>query len=126
MCIFGNIEEGNLLFISLIDILLIVEFYDGVLPKNFLNKIWSLLFVLIASANIYIYSNTLSKFKEMNIYIKNKLECSRSDYSLPSKYYTEYLTDYLPTDADELKYYIDYYNIAPLGEIKNINLHFKK
>lgn len=125
-CIFGNIEEGSLLFLSLIDILLLLEFYNGVLPKNFLNNVWLLVFIFIASANIYIYSNTLDKFKEMNVYLKNKLECTRVDYSIPNKYYTEYLWSYVPKNREELEYYIKYHDIEPLGELGDIELHFNR
>ncbi len=124
MCIFGNIEVGSLLFLSLVDVLIILELYDSALPKNFLNNVWLCLFVLLATSNIYIYAKTLSKFDEMNGYIKNKLECHRGNYSIPNKYYTEYLYDYIPKSREELEYYILYYDVVLFGELDDIELHF--
>ncbi len=126
LCLFGNVEYGSLVFLSFIDILMILEFYDGVLPKNFMSHAWMLLFVILTSANIYIYSKTAKKFDEMTIYIKNKLECARDNYSIPNKYYTEYLSNYIPTTREELENYVRYYGIVVLGDIENIDLHFYK
>ena len=126
LCLFGDVEYGSLVFLSFIDILMILEFYDGVLPKNFMSHAWMLLFVILASANIYIYSKTARKFDEMTIYIKNKLECARDNYSIPNKYYTEYLSNYIPTTREELENYVRYYGIVVLGDIENIDLYFYK
>lgn len=124
MCIFGSIERGSLLFISLLDIMIILEFYDYALPREFLNFTWAILFVLMAGVNIYIYSTTMRKFNEMNFYIKNKLECTRGNYSIPNKYHTDYLYDYIPSNLEDLKSYIGYYKISPYDSIEKIELYF--
>lgn len=111
ICIFGNITVGSTLFLFLIDITLILDFYDQILPTDFLWQAWTVVFVVIAGMNIYIYRDASIKYDEMNFYIANKLECTTEEIKLPSKYDFDTFDDYVPKMKDEVDSYIDYYNI---------------
>ena len=111
ICIFGNITVGSTLFLFLIDITLILEFYDQILPTDFLWQAWTVVFVVIAGMNIYIYRDASIKYDEMNFYIANKLECTTEEIKLPSKYDFDTFDDYVPKMKDEVDSYIDYYKI---------------
>ncbi len=77
------------------------------------------------SSNIYIYNNVQNKYKEMNTYIKNKLECTTEEFTIPSKYKFDYLYDYLPKTEDRLKDYTKFYDIDIYDKERNIKIQFR-
>lgn len=125
LTIFGGITYESTVLLYVIDILIILEIYDHVFPTEFLGNIWYLAMVMSIISNIYIYNIVSTKYDEMNMYIKNRLECTTEDINLPSKYKTEYLYDYLPNDKDKLKIYTEYYEIDIYSDTKR-NIRFRE
>ncbi len=112
LLILGEINAGCLLFLTLLDILMILLLYNYLLPKNYLKIIWTLGIICMLSSNVYIYYRVAEKNKDMNFYIKNKLECTTEKvYLIPHKYKTDYYFHEIPYEKDELVWYIDFYNI---------------
>ncbi len=111
LSLLGNISYASTTILYLLDILLIIELYDHIFPNEFLGNIWQVAVFLILCSNIYIYDNVAKKYDEMNFYIKNKLECSKEDFTIPSKYKTDYLHDYLPIKKEHYENYIEYFDI---------------
>lgn len=126
LSLFGSISYASTILLYLIDILLIIELYDYIFPNDFLNVIWEIAVLLVFSSNIYIYSSVAKKYDEMNFYIKNKLECTKEDFTLPSKYKTDYLHDYLPNNKELYKNYIQFYNIDVYEKEKVIKIDFRE
>lgn len=125
LCFLGNIEDGNILFLTIIDILIILELYNSLLPTDFLLPVWILVSVFSISSNIYIYKSVNHKYEEYNFYMKNTLECSIGEHKVPSKYLTEYLYDYIPQDTNALKWYVEYHDINPLSSVQESKFYFK-
>lgn len=113
LLILGNINFGSLLFLAVLDILMILQIYNYLLPKEYLNTVWTIAACTLLISNIYIYQKVLVKYNEMNFYIKNKMECSINEFGVPQKYKTDYVFGELPNSKEEISWYIDYYDISP-------------
>ncbi len=124
--IFGNVEIDSMLLLSFLDILLILEIYNRILPNDFIYPVWIGLYVFILGVNIYVYKNASMRYDEMNFFIKNKLECTREDITLPSKYETDFLKDYIPIGKKEIEEYIFYYDIDLYDKEKDIIIEFRE
>lgn len=125
ICSLGNIDLGSTLFIYLIDIILIVEIYDHVLPTDFLSPLWIVVTLLFGVANIYIYKDTYRKSEEMHFFIKNKLECTNEPVVLPSKYENLFLLNSLPIDEETTREYIDFYGVNLYIKERDIIIEFR-
>ncbi len=121
----STINTSNLLLPFILDIMVILELINYVLPNDFLKGIWISFSILLLLSNTYIYSNVYKKNTEMNWYIKIHLECSMYDVSLPSKYETVYLIDYIPENESEIKNYIEYYDID-IDSCKDVKIYFNR
>lgn len=126
ICIFGNITVGSTFPLFVIDFMIILEFYDQILPNEFLWPIWLGVIVILSGMNIYIYKDAKLKYDSMNTYIKNKLECSTEEIKLPSKYEIDLLNDYIPKTEKEIEEYIKYYGIHPYEREDRISVTFRR
>lgn len=122
----GLIDAGSTLFIFIIDILIILELYNHILPTDFLAIPWFIVFIAFSCVNIYIYRDVSIKYRDMNFYIKNKLECTNEDIKLPSKFDIKYLENYVPRCRNEIEEYIEYYDIDIYDKDKTIKIEFKR
>ncbi len=95
----------------LIDILIILEIINYVLPNDFMKKSWFIIVSLLLLSEIYIYHTVNEKHDLMNVFIKNHLECGMYEFTIPSKYETEYLYDYVPNTGKNLIEFINYYDV---------------
>lgn len=125
LCLFGNITPGSTFILFVLDIVVIIDFYDQLLPTDFLWQAWLGVSLVILGANIYIYHDASAKYLEMNFYIKNKLECSTEEIKIPSKYKIDVFTQYVPDNKDEMDEYIDYYDIDVYGSDPITHLSFR-
>lgn len=116
-CIFGEI---NALFLYLVDIIIILEIYDYLLPKDYLKYIWVTASLSLICLNIYIYKNLLPRHQEMNRYIKNELECHVENFNIPSRFKTDSIYKNIPETKEEMEHYIKFYNI----DIYNPDIEF--
>jgi len=98
------------LFPFIIDIMIIMELINYVLPQNFLSLVWYIAVCVFAMVNIYVYANVFSKYHDMNKYIINDIETGNVNIEIPSKYETDYLYDYLPSSSS-IEYFLNYYGI---------------
>ena len=121
----NNINISNLLLPFIIDIMIILELINYILPNDFLKGVWISLSILLLISSTYIYGNVYKKNAEMNWYIKIHLECSMYDIPLPSKYETVYLVDYIPENESEIKNYIEYYDID-IDSYKDVKIYFNR
>ena len=112
----NNIEPGYTLFISLIDIIVILCIIDYMLPTNYLYWLWVVLSGLLISFNIYIYSNVEKKYQNLNEYIIYELESGKDIINPQLKYETNYLYKYIPSSREEKKVYLSYYEINYKGK----------
>lgn len=124
--LFGNVEIDSMLLLSFLDILLILEIYNRILPNDFIYPVWIGLYVFILGVNIYVYKNASMRYDEMNFFIKNKLECTREDITLPSKYETDFLKDYIPAGKKAIEEYVLYYDIDLYDKEKDIIIEFRE
>lgn len=106
-----SFELSSVLFLYILDIIVIALFYDHTWPERFLEPLWGGIFVIFLLANIYIYREIFYKNKDMNFYIKNRLECYEGDVLLPSKYKNDYLYNSIPSDKEEYEEYVRFYKI---------------
>lgn len=125
LLIFGNIEVSSTFFLVILDILLILEIYGYVLPKDYLNIVWTVGSIVLLLANIYIYKSVSTKYMNMNEEIKNKLENEIYEIAVPKRYKTDYLYDVLPKNKEELAEYIEYFQID-IDTEKFIQIRFKE
>lgn len=126
LCIFGNIGSGSVILLYLVDIVFILEMYDAFLPKNFLKYVWIGIILCVLGVNIYIYRSVAKKYIEMNRYIKNELECSIKDVSIPNKYKSEYIYKVIPSNSEEFWEYVKYYKIDLYDKERDVTLEFMK
>lgn len=110
---------GDVLLPLLLDILIILEIVNYIFPSNFLEKIWISVIIILIGANIYLYKDVFEENRSLNYYIKNHLECETYDFSIPSKYDTEFLYRVLPETLEEKINYVTYYDIA-IDKIYNV------
>ena len=94
-----------MLLLYLLDVLIILEIVNYLLPNNFLIIPWFILTVVLMFVHIYVYGNVYKGYNEMTNYINHHLECGFTDIELPSKYVNDYLYDYIPYSKEYLKYY---------------------
>ena len=120
----STVNEGNILFLLLIDIIIITSVADYTLPANFIKNVWFTLAVFILAVNTYLYMNANSRIERMHEYIKHNLECDNYNINLPSKYYTELTTSVLPNDKLEREYLLKYYGLEDIKDY-NININVK-
>ncbi len=125
--VFGNINPGSTLFLYTIDMLIILELYNHILPRDFLTPIWLAVFLVFAGANIYVYRDTSLKYDQMNFFLKNKLECTTEQpITLPSKFATDYLTNHIPIDQTSIQNYIEYYGIDVYDKDRVIEIELRE
>jgi len=99
-----DINPSHMLLLYLLDVLIILEIINYLLPNNFLIVPWFILSAVLLLTQIYIYGNTYNKYNEMTTYINHHLECGFTEIELPSKYINDYLYDYIPHSKEYLKY----------------------
>lgn len=107
----GPIGPRQFMFPFIMDILILLELVNYVLPNNFLEKSWTVFTVLFLLTNIYIYQNVYYKNVEFNKIIKRNVECGTYNVKVPSKYYTELYYNFAPIYKYDKNYYIEYYDI---------------
>ena len=112
LCFSNRVVEGDILFIIVINILIIVELINYLLPNNYLYNTWFILACVLLLSNVYIYGSVYNKYQKMNTIIKNNLECDKNVISLQLKYETNYLYRYIPYTNEEKDNYLKYYNIS--------------
>ncbi len=124
--ILGGVGVNTIFFLSILDILLIIEIYNYTFPREFLKNIWYIGVIALLLSNIYIYNDSLKRFNDMNTYIKNKLECTTTIFTIPKKYENDYIPYLLPETKKEINLYIDFYNISPYSKEPMFYLKFRE
>ncbi len=124
--ILGGAGVNTIFFLSILDILLIIEIYNYTFPREFLKNIWYIAAIVLLLSNIYIYNGSLKRFNDMNTYIKNKLECTTKAFTIPKKYENDYIPYLLPETKKEIDLYIDFYNINPYSKEPMFYLKFRE
>lgn len=109
--ILSSIEVSSPLFLYILDIIVIALFYDHTWPERFLEPLWGGILAVFLLSNIYIYREVFYKNKDMDFYIKNRLECYRGDIILPSKYKNDYLYKSIPESKKEFDEYVIFHGI---------------
>lgn len=105
LILISDIQPYHMLLLYLLDVLIILEIVNYLLPNNFLIIPWFILTVVLMFVHIYVYGNVYKGYNEMTNYINHHLECGFTDIELPSKYVNDYLYDYIPYSKEYLKYY---------------------
>lgn len=107
----GEIAIASTLLLTLFDIIVILEIYNYLFPKNYLRTTWEIAAIFMLVANIYVYEAVLARHEAMNTFIENKLECSTQPLVVPERFETEYLYENIPSNSDELYWFIEYNDI---------------
>lgn len=107
----GEITIASTLLLTLFDIILILEIYNYLFPKNYLRTTWEIAAIFMLVTNIYVYEVVLARHESMKTFIENKLECSTQPLVVPERFETEYLYENIPSSTDELDWFIEYYGI---------------
>lgn len=124
--IFGNIVPGSLFILVILDIVILLEIYNYVFPRDYLGYVWSIAALGMVLVNIYLYRGVSLKHDEMNEFIKEKLEDKCSCYAgVPLRFQTDLVVDVIPKNRDEVEWYLSYYEIEPCNE-EIIYLYFNK
>ena len=107
-----NISESMLIFIYFIDILVILDLINFILPKNYMYKTFAFVTYFILISYIYIFGKSFYANEEILKSIKRGVNCNQSAIKIDSDYKKIYPYE-LPINKDYLNNYLLYYEIKP-------------
>jgi len=125
--LFGNITSGSLFILVLLDIVIVLEIYNYLFPKDYLVYVWFIAALGMVLVNVYLYRGVSLKYVEMNRFIKEKLEDKCVDYiGVPARFKTDLVIGVIPKNREEVEWYLSYFEMEPCTMDSILYLYFNE